>query len=182
MIEKLSKALTVQNATLYEAFSKVFENPNDVVDFYRGCRDYSCLNSFLKKLDTEYEILRMLNQNAVKPLDMMTLLSKTKGLWVNCKLKPEYIPQKQLPTITPTKHYCNYDEFRKLYPNADRDALMTIINFVLLYEKDSPKGSALLKSFNRQLNDGDAYIVLRIKDDFMEGLSHKLLIKKSDLI
>lgn len=179
MIDKLSSILTRGHETPFGAFCRVFKNPNDVCDFYNGCRDYHCWNHFMKRLDQEYDFLKMLNQNADKPFDELTIRSKSGDLWVNCKLKPEYTPRKEFPTITPTKHYCNYDEFRKLYPNAKGETLGDIIGFVLCYEDDSPKGSELLKSFNRQLNDEDDYIVLRCK---VGTLSHKLLIKKSDLI
>ena len=56
MANKLSDVIPRSYATYTEALATVFSNADDVSDFFAGCRDYPTFNSFLKRLDHEYEL------------------------------------------------------------------------------------------------------------------------------
>ena len=184
MIDKLSNAITLQNVTLYEAFSKVFENPQDVVDFFRGCREYHNLNAFLKVLDKKYESLKFINNLPGGELSTLFIMSKSGSLSVICKLKPEFVPKHELLTITPMLGYLYMENLKRLYPNANVETLGALKDFI--WDNTNCAGGAelateLLKSWNRQLNDGDDYIVLRAKDAKSPFVTHKFCINKKDL-
>lgn len=185
MIDKLSNALPMHGKTLYESFSVVFSNAQDVVDFYRGCRDFNGLNSFLKVLDDKYEMLKILNTKV--PGDDITTLficSKSGNLTVTCKLRPEYIPKKELPTITPLLGYVYIEKLKMLYPRANEEALEAFKSFIwdnTACVGGNEKATELLKAWNRQLNDGDDFIVLRAKDSHNPFITHKFCINKKDL-
>lgn len=185
MIDKLSNALPMHGKTLYESFSVVFSNAQDVVDFYRGCRDFNGLNSFLKVLDDKYESLKFVNTKL--PGDNLTTLfisSKSGRLTVSCELKPEFVPKKELPTITPLLGYVYRENLKRLYPNANEETLKALKEFI--WDNTNCAGGAekateLIKSWNRQLNDGDDFIVLRAKDVNSPFITHKFCINKKDL-
>ncbi len=184
MIDKLSDAIMVQNVTLYEAFSKVFENPQDIVDFHKGCREYHSLNAFLKVLDDKYENLKVLNKLPGDDITTLIISSKGGNLVVFCKLKPEFVPKKNLPTIIPLLGYVYMESLKSLYPRANEETLKAFKEFI--WDNTCCAGGAelateLLKSWNRQLNDGDDYIVLRAKDVKSPFVTHKFCINKKDL-
>lgn len=187
MIDKLSNAMPFQNCSSYECFRVVFTNPKDVTDFYRGCRDWANLTSFIKELDNEYEVLKMLNgrlKATEEPFDFISLRSKEGGLSVLCKLKPEFVPKKSLQTITPLLGYVYMENLKWLYPQANEETLKALKEFIwdnTNCADGAEKATELIKSWNRQLNDGDDFIVLRAKDCHNPFVSHKLCINKKDL-
>lgn len=184
MIDKLSNAMPLQKYSSYECFKAVFTNPEDVIDFYRGCRDYSDLTSFIKELDKEYEVLKMLNKRTSDPFDTFYLRSKNGGLTATCKLKSKYVPKKELPTITPLLGYVYIEKLKMLYPRANEEALEAFKSFIwdnTACVGGNEKATELLKAWNRQLNDGDDFIVLRAKDSHNPFITHKFCINKKDL-
>lgn len=180
MANNLSDVIPRSYATYTEALATVFSNADDVSDFFAGCRDYPTFNSFLKRLDHEYELLKVLNQNSSKPLDFFSIISKQGGLVITCLLKPKYVLQNLLP---PTEEV-SMNTLKKYYPNAKEDALLAFNDFIY-YNTDLEDGAEraheLIKEWNRQLNDGDDYIVLRLKDEDNPYITHKLCINKKDL-
>lgn len=180
MAKNLSDVIPRSYTTYAEAFATVFVNADDVADYFAGCRDYPTFTSFLNRLDHEYELLKVLNANSSKPLDFFSIISKQGGLVLTCLLKPEYVLKKPLPVT---------DEFslntlKKFYPNAKEEALLAFNDFIF-YNVDFEGGvegtTELIKEWNRQLNDGDDYIVLRVKDEDSPFITHKLCINKKDL-
>lgn len=185
MIDKLSNAMPLHNCTTYSCFKAVFVNPEDVTDFYYGCREYTSLGAFLKVLDDKYESLKLVNTKL--PGDNLTTLfisSKSGRLTVSCELKPEFVPKKELPTITPLLGYVYRENLKRLYPNANEETLKALKEFI--WDNTNCAGGAekateLIKSWNRQLNDGDDFIVLRAKDVNSPFITHKFCINKKDL-
>lgn len=180
MAKKLSDDIPRSYTTYAGAFATVFVNADDVADFFAGCRDYPTFTSFLNRLDHEYELLKVLNANSSKPLDFFSIISKTGGLVVTCLLKPEYVLKKPLPVTDALP----LNTLKKFYPNAKEDALLAFYDFIFYntdFEGGAEKTHELIKEWNRQLNDGDAYIVLRVKDEDNPFITHKLCINKKDL-
>lgn len=180
MAKNLSDVIPRSYTTYAEAFATVFVNADDVADYFAGCRDYPTFTSFLNRLDHEYELLKVLNANSSKPLDFFSIISKQGGLVLTCLLRPEYVLKKPLPVT---------DEFslntlKKFYPNAKEEALLAFYDFIFYnidLKGDAEKVHELIKEWNRQLNDGDDYIVLRVKDEDKPCITHKLCINKKDL-
>lgn len=184
MIDKLSNAMPLHDFTVYECFKAVFLNPEDVADFYYGCRDYPSLGKFLKVLDKKYENLKFINKLPGDELTTLFIQSKSGDLWVTCKLKPEFVPKHALPTITPMLGYVYMENLKSLYPNASVETLGALKDFIwdnTCCEGGAELATELLKSWNRQLNDGDDYIVLRAKDVKCPFVTHKFCINKKDL-
>ena len=184
MIKKLSNALPLHNHTVYEAFKAVFANPEDVTDFYYGCRDFTSFGSFLELLDKRYEQLKMINNLPGPELGSFMLQSSSGHLTVVCLLKPEFIPRHELPTITPLLGHVSIENLKHLYPNANVETLIALKDFI--WDNSNCAGGAeiateIIKSWNRQLNDGDDYIVLRAKDVRCPFITHKFCINKKDL-
>lgn len=180
MAKKLSDVIPRSYATYTEALATVFSNADDVSDFFAGCRDYPTFNSFLSRLDREYELLKVLNENSSKPLDFFLIISNQGGLVVTCRLMPKYVLQNTLP---PTEEL-SLNTLKKYYPNAKEEALLAFYDFIFYHtdlEGGAEKASELIKEWNRQLNDGDDYIVLRVKDEDNPFITHKLCINKKDL-
>lgn len=180
MVKKLSDAIPRSYTTYAGAFATVFTNADDVEDFFAGCRDYPTFISFLNRLDHEYELLKVLNEHSSKPLDFFSIISKNGGLVVTCLLKPEYVLKKPLPVT----NEMSLNTLKKFYPNAKEEALLAFNDFIF-YNTDLEGGAErapeLIKEWNRQLNDGDDYIVLRVKDEDNPFITHKLCINKKDL-
>lgn len=184
MTDKLSNAMPLHGCTLYECFSAVFTNPADVTDFYYGCRDYPTITKFLKVLDKKYENLKFINKLPGGELSTLFITSKRGDLSVLCKLKPEFVPKQELPTITPLLGYVYMENLKSLYPNANEETLKALKDFIwdnTCCEGGAELATELLKSWNRQLNDGDDYIVLRAKDVRCPFITHKFCINKKDL-
>ena len=184
MTDKLSNAMPLHNSTVYECFKAVFLNPEDVADFYYGCSDFPSLGKFLKVLDKKYENLKFINKLPGGELTTLLITSKQGNLSVICKLKPEFIPKHDLPTITTLLGYVYMENLKRLYPNASVKTLGALRDFI--WDNTNCAGGAekateLLKSWNRQLNDGDDYIVLRAKDVKCPFITHKFCINKKDL-
>jgi hypothetical protein len=180
MANKLSDAIPRSYATYTEALATVFSNADDVSDFFAGCRDYPTFTSFLNRLDREYELLKVLNENSSKPLDFFSIISNQGGLVVTCLLRPKYVLQKPLPATDEL----SLNTLKKFYPNAKEEALLAFNDFIF-YNTDlegyAERVPELIKEWNRQLNDGDDYIVLRMKDEDNPCITHKLCINKKDL-
>lgn len=180
MTKKLSDVIPRSYTTYSEAFATVFINADDVADYFAGCRDYPTFTSFLNRLDHEYELLKVLNANSSKTLDFFSIVSKHGGLVLTCLLKPEYVLKKTLPVTAEL----SLNALKKLYPNAKEEALLAF-NAFIFYNTDFEDGAErvpeLIKEWNRQLNDGDDYIVLRVKDKDSPFITHKLCINKKDL-
>lgn len=184
MNKKLRHAIPLHGCTAFEALSAVFENPEDVTDFYYGCRDFSSIGSFLDLLDKRYEQLKMLNNLPGPELGSFMLQSTAGHLTVVCRLKPEFIPRHELPTITPLLGCVYIENLKALYPNANVETLIALKDFI--WDNSNCAGGAeiateIIKSWNRQLNDGDDYIVLRAKDVRCPFITHKFCINKKDL-
>lgn len=180
MANKLSDVIPRSYATYTEAFATVFSNADDVSDFFAGCRDYPTFTSFLNRLDREYELLKVLNENSSKPLDFFSIISNQGGLVVTCLLRPKYVLQKTLPLTTKL----SVEVLKKFYPNAKEKTLLAFKNFICdntKHEGGEEKASELIKEWNRQLNDGDDYIVLRVTDADNPFITHKFCINKKDL-
>lgn len=180
MANKLSDVIPRSYATYTEALATVFSNADDVSDFFAGCRDYPTFTSFLHRLDHEYELLKVLNANSSKPLDFFSIISNQGGLVVTCLLKPKYVLQKLLPVT----EELSLNTLKKFYPNAREDALLAFNDFIFYnidFESGTERAVELIKEWNRQLNDGDDYIVLRVKDEDNPCITHKLCINKKDL-
>ena len=180
MAKNLSDVIPRSYTTYAEAFATVFVNADDVADYFAGCRDYPTFTSFLKRLDHEYELLKVLNANSSKPLDFFSIISKQGGLVLTCLLKPEYVLKKPLPVTDEL----SLDTMKKFYPNAKEEALLAFCDFIFYntdFEEGAEKTHELIKEWNRQLNDGDDYIVLRVKDEDNPFITHKLCINKKDL-
>lgn len=180
MTKKLSDVIPRSYTTYSEAFATVFINADDVADYFAGCRDYPTFSSFLNQLDHEYELLKVLNANSSKPLDFFSIISKHGGLVLTCLLRPEYVLKKPLPVTDALP----LNTLKKFYPNAKEEALLAFYDFIF-YNVDLESGKErvheLIKEWNRQLNDGDDYIVLRVKDEDTPFITHKLCINKKDL-
>lgn len=180
MTKKLSDVIPRSYTTYAEAFATVFVNADDVADYFAGCRDYPTFTSFLNRLDHEYELLKVLNANSSKPLDFFSIISKHGGLVLTCLLRPEYVLKKPLPVTDALP----LNTLKKFYPNAKEEALLAFYDFIF-YNVDLEGGEErvheLIKEWNRQLNDGDDYIVLRVKDEDTPFITHKLCINKKDL-
>lgn len=184
MIKKLSNAMPLHNHTVYEAFKAVFANPEDVTDFYYGCRDFTSLGKFLSIMDAKYDKLKHINNLPGDELGSFMIQSEHGHLTVVCRLKPEFIPRHELPTITPLLGYVYKENLKSLYPTANEETLDALKDFI--WDNTNCAGGAelateLLKSWNRQLNDGDDYIVLRAKDVRCPFITHKFCINKKDL-
>lgn len=180
MAKKLSDAIPRSYATYAEAFATVFVNADDVADYFAGCRDYPTFISFLNRLDHEYELLKVLNANSSKPLNFFSIISKQGGLVLTCLLKPEYVLKKPLPVTDALP----LNTLKKFYPNAKDEALLAFYDFIFYntdFEGSAENTHELIKEWNRQLNDGDDYIVLRVKDEDNPFITHKLCINKKDL-
>jgi len=180
MAKKLSDVISRSYTTYAEAFGTVFVNSDDIADFFAGCRDYPTFTSFLNRLDHEYELLKVLNANSSKPLDFFNIISKHGSHSVTCILKPEYVLKKPLPVTDALP----LDTLKKFYPNAKEEALLAFYDFISYntdFEDGAEKTHELIKEWNRQLNDGDGYIVLRVKDEDNPFITHKLCINKKDL-
>ena len=180
MTKKLSDVIPRSYTTYSEAFATVFINADDVADYFAGCRDYPSFTSFLKRLDHEYELLKVLNANSSKPLDFFSIISKHGGLVLTCLLKPEYVLKKPLPVTAEL----SLNALKKFYPNAKEEALLAFNDFIFYntnFEDGAERAPELIKEWNRQLNDGDDYIVLRMKDEDSPFITHKLCINKKDL-
>lgn len=180
MAKNLSDVIPRSYKTYAEAFATVFVNADDVADYFAGCRDYPTFTSFLNRLDHEYELLKVLNANSSKPLDFFSIISKQGGLVLTCLLKPEYVIKKPLPVTDALP----LNTLKKFYPNAKEEALLAFYDFVYYntnFKGGSEKTHELIKEWNRQLNDGDDYIVLRVKDEDNPFITHKLCINKKDL-
>lgn len=180
MAKNLSDVIPRSYTTYAEAFATVFVNADDVADCFAGCRDYPTFNSFLNRLDHEYELLKVLNANSSKPLDFFSIISKQGGLVLTCLLKPEYVLKKPLPVTDALP----LNTLKKFYPNAKEEALLAFYDFIFYnidLEGGAEKVHELIKEWNRQLNDGDDYIVLRVKDEDNPCITHKLCINKKDL-
>lgn len=180
MAKNLSDVIPRSYTTYAEAFATVFVNADDVADYFAGCRDYPTFTSFLNRLDHEYELLKVLNANSSKPLDFFSIISKQGGLVLTCLLKPEYVLKKPLPVTDEL----SLNTLNKFYPNAKEEALLAFYDFICYnidLEGDAEKVHELIKEWNRQLNDGDDYIVLRLKDEDNPYITHKLCINKKDL-
>lgn len=180
MAKNLSDVIPRSYTTYAEAFATVFVNADDVADYFAGCRDYPTFNSFLNRLDHEYELLKVLNANSSKPLDFFSIISKQGGLVLTCLLKPEYVLKKPLPVTDALP----LNTLKKFYPNAKEEALLAFYDFIFYnidLEGGAEKVHELIKEWNRQLNDGDDYIVLRVKDEDNPCITHKLCINKKDL-
>lgn len=180
MAKNLSDVIPRSYTTYAEAFATVFVNADDVADYFAGCRDYPTFNSFLNRLDHEYELLKVLNANSSKPLDFFSIISKQGGLVLTCLLKPEYVLKKPLPVTDAL----SLNTLKKFYPNAKEEALLAFYDFIFYnidFEVGAEKVHELIKEWNRQLNDGDDYIVLRVKDEDNPCITHKLCINKKDL-
>ena len=138
----------------------------------------------MKVLDEKYENLKLINKLPGGELTTLFITSKQGNLSVICKLKPEFIPKHELPTITPLLGYVYIENLKHLYPNANVETLIALKDFI--WDNSNCAGGAdiaheLLKSWNRQLNDGDDYIVLRAKDVRCPFITHKFCINKKDL-
>lgn len=180
MAKNLSDVIPRSYTTYAEAFATVFVNADDVADYFAGCRDYPTFTSFLNRLDHEYELLKVLNANSSKPLDFFSIISKQGGLVLTCLLKPEYVLKKPLPVTDALA----LNTLKKFYPNAKEEALLAFYDFIFYnidLEGGAEKVHELIKEWNRQLNDGDDYIVLRVKDEDNTRITHKLCINKKDL-
>lgn len=180
MAKNLSDVIPRSYTTYAEAFATVFVNADDVADYFAGCRDYPTFTSFLNRLDHEYELLKVLNANSSKPLDFFSIISKQGGLVLTCLLKPEYVLKKPLPVTDEL----SLNTLKKFYPNAKDEALLAFYDFIFYnidFECGAEKVHELIKEWNRQLNDGDDYIVLRVKDEDNPCITHKLCINKKDL-
>lgn len=180
MAKNLSDVIPRSYTTYAEAFATVFVNADDVADYFAGCRDYPTFTSFLNRLDHEYELLKVLNANSSKPLDFFSIISKQGGLVLTCLLKPEYVLKKTLPVTDAL----SLNTLKKFYPNAKEEALLAFYDFIFYnidFEVGAEKVHELIKEWNRQLNDGDDYIVLRVKDEDNPCITHKLCINKKDL-
>lgn len=180
MAKKLSDVIPRSYTTYAEAFATVFINADDVADYFAGCRDYPTFTSFLNRLDHEYELLKVLNANSSKPLDFFSIISKHGGLVLTCLLRPEYVLKKPLPVTDEL----SLNTLQKFYPNAKDEALLAFNDFIFYnvdFEGGAEKVHELIKEWNRQLNDGDDYIVLRVKDEDNPCITHKLCINKKDL-
>lgn len=76
------------------------------------------------------------------------------------------------------------ENLKSLYPNANEETLKALKDFIwdnTCCEGGAELATELLKSWNRQLNDGDDYIVLRAKDVKCPFITHKFCINKKDL-
>lgn len=180
MAKKLSDVIPRSYTTYAEAFGTVFINADDVADYFAGCRDYPTFTSFLNRLDHEYELLKVLNENSSKPLAFFNIISKHGSHSVTCILRPEYVLKKPLPVTDEL----SLNTLKKFYPNAKEDALLAFCDFIFYntdFEGGAEKTHELIKEWNRQLNDGDGYIVLRVKDEDNPFITHKLCINKKDL-
>lgn len=180
MAKNLSDVIPRSYTTYAEAFATVFVNADDVADYFAGCRDYPTFTSFLNRLDHEYELLKVLNANSSKPLDFFSIISKQGGLVLTCLLKPEYVLKKPLPVTAEL----SLNALKKFYPNAKEEALLAFNDFIFYntdFEDGAERAPELIKEWNRQLNDGDDYIVLRMKDEDSPFITHKLCINKKDL-
>ena len=113
-------------------------------------------------------------------MDFFSIISKQGGLVLTCLLKPEYVLKKPLPVTDEL----SLNTLKKFYPNAKEEALLAFNDFIFYntdFEGGAERAPELIKEWNRQLNDGDDYIVLRVKDEDNPFITHKLCINKKDL-